>query len=53
MSKRIKPGRDARAANPSKSKIMGRSHGPLVFNERVGVKVTQKIDRAINARTSK
>jgi hypothetical protein len=53
MSKRIKQGRDARAANPAKSKIMGRSQGPLVFNEHVGVKVTQKIDKAINARIGK
>ena len=27
---------------------MGRSRGPLVFNEHVGVNVTQKIDNAIN-----
>jgi len=47
MSKKIKPGRDARAANPAKSKIMGRSHGALVFNETVQVMVTPKIDKAI------
>ena len=47
MSKKIKPGRDARAPNPAKSKIMGRSHGALVFNETVQVMVTPKIDKAI------
>jgi hypothetical protein len=47
MSKRIKPGADIRAANPSKRKLMGRSYGPLVYNEQVGYKVTQKIDKAI------
>ena len=48
MSKRIKPGADIRAANPTKRKLMGRSYGPLVYNEHVGHKVTQKIDKAIN-----
>ena len=50
MSKRLKPGADIRAANPSKRKLMGRSYGPLVYNEHVGHKVTQKIDKAINDR---
>jgi hypothetical protein len=47
MSKRAKPGVDPRSANPTKSKRMGRSRGPLVFNEHVGVMVTPKIDEAI------
>jgi hypothetical protein len=47
MSKKLKPGADIRAANPSKRKLLGRSSGPLVFNETVGVMVTPKIDRAI------
>jgi hypothetical protein len=47
MSKRAKQGVDLRAPNPTKTKRMGRSRGPLVFNEHVGHKVTQKIDEAI------
>jgi hypothetical protein len=47
MSKRAKPGVDLRAPNPTKTKRMGRSRGPLVFNEHVGYKVTSKIDEAI------
>ena len=47
MSKRVKQGVDLRAPNPFHTKRMGRSHGPLVFNEHVGHKVTQKIDKAI------
>ena len=47
MSKRAKPGVDLRAPNPTKTKRLGRSRGPLVFNEHVGHKVTQKIDEAI------
>ena len=47
MSKRAKPGVDLRSPNPTNTKRMGRSHGPLVYNEHVGVKVTQKIDKAI------
>ena len=47
MSKRIKPGADIRAANPTKRKLMGRSYGRMVYNEDVGHKVTQKIDKAI------
>lgn len=50
MSKRAKPGVDLRSPNPTNTKRMGRSHGPLVYNEHAGVKVTQKIDKAINAR---
>ena len=50
MSKRIKPGADIRAANPTKRTLMGRSYGPLVYTEHVGRKVTQKIDKAINDR---
>ena len=48
MSKRAKPGVDPRSPNPTKTKRMGRTRGPLVFNEHVGVMVTQKIDEAIN-----
>ena len=50
MSKRAKPGVDLRAQNPTKTKRLGRSRGPLVFNEHVGHKVTQKIDEAITNR---
>jgi len=48
MSKRAKQGVDLRSPNPTHTKRMGRSRGPLVFNEHVGVMVTQKIDEAIN-----
>jgi hypothetical protein len=48
MSKRAKPGVDLRSPNPTKTKRMGRTRGPLVFNEHVGVNVTQKINDAIN-----
>jgi hypothetical protein len=47
MSKKAKPGVDLRAPNPTKRKLMGRSSGPLVFNEIVGVMVTPKKDKAI------
>lgn len=47
MAKRTKPGVDLRAPNPTKKKLMGRTHGPLVYNEHVGVMVTPKKDRAI------
>jgi len=47
MSKRAKAGVDLRAPNRTKRKLLGRSRGPLVFNEHVGYKVTQKIDEAI------
>ena len=48
MSKRTKPGVDPRSPNPTNTKRMGRSRGPLVFNEHVGVNVTQKINNAIS-----
>jgi len=48
MSKRAKQGVDLRSPNPTHTKRMGRSRGPLVFNEHVGVNVTQKINDAIN-----
>ena len=48
MSKRAKAGVDLRTPNPHKTKRLGRSRGPLVFNEHVGYKVTPKIDEAIN-----
>jgi len=48
MSKKAKPGVDLRSPNPTKTKRMGRTRGPLVFNEHVGVNVTQKINDAIN-----
>ena len=48
MSKRDKQGVDLRSPNPTHTKRMGRSRGPLVFNEHVGVNVTQKINDAIN-----
>jgi|TARA_A100000171_G_scaffold6634_1_gene5149 hypothetical protein len=34
-------------------KLYGRSRGPLVYNETVGVKVTQKIDEAIKKNKKK
>ena len=48
MSKRAKQGVDLRSPNPTHTKRMGRSRGPLVFNEHVSVNVTQKINDAIN-----
>lgn len=53
MSKKVKPGVDIRAANPSKRKTMGRSSGELVYNEIVGVMVTPKKDRAIRSKRKK
>lgn len=47
MSKKVKPGVDIRSPNPTKTKRLGRSHGPLVFNEHVNRMVTPKIDLAI------
>lgn len=47
MSKRLKPGTDSRAPNPSKRKIFGRSWGNMVYNEHVGVMVSPKKDKAI------
>ena len=35
MSKRAKQGVDLRSPNPTHTKRMGRSRGPLVFNEHV------------------
>jgi hypothetical protein len=53
MSKRAKPGVNLRAPNPTKRKLMGRSSGPLVFNETVGVMVTPKKDKAIKNNMNK
>ena len=53
MSKRAKQGVDLRSPNPTHTKRMGRSHGPLVYNEHVGHKVTQKIDKAIESNRKK
>jgi hypothetical protein len=53
MSKRAKPGVDLRSPNPSKSKRLGRSRGPMVFNDHVGHMVTQKIDEAIKNKQDK
>lgn len=47
MSKRLKPGADLRAPNPTKRKLLGRSSGPLVYNSIVDRMVTPKIDKAI------
>ena len=44
MAKRILQGRTQKKGV---GKLYGRSYGPLVFNEHVGYKVTQKIDQAI------
>ena len=48
MSKRLKHGADPKAPNPTKRKLYGRSLGPMVYNDHVGLKVTPKIDAAIN-----
>ena len=53
MSKTLKPGADIRAANPTKRKLLGRSSGPLVFNETVQRMVTPKIDKAIKSNKEK
>lgn len=53
MSKRAKYGVDLKSPNPTKAKRMGRSHGPMVFNEIVGYRVTPKKDAAIKANRSK
>ena len=53
MAKKTKPGVDLRAPNPTKRKLYGRSHGELVYNEHVGLKVTQKIDAAIKLNLEK
>lgn len=53
MSKRAKPGVDLRAPNPTKTKRLGRSSGPLVYNEHVNHMVTPKIDKAINSNKEK
>lgn len=45
MSKRLLQGR--KQFKNSVGKLYGRSRGPLVYNETVGLKVTQKIDEAI------
>ena len=45
MSKRILVGRTQFRGGVGKT--YGRSRGPLVYNETVGIKVTQKIDEAI------
>tara|TARA_B100001093_G_scaffold146019_1_gene138680 strand:+ start:872 stop:1051 length:180 start_codon:yes stop_codon:yes gene_type:complete len=47
MAKKTKAGVDLRAPNPTKRKLMGRSSGPLVYNEHVRHLVTPKIDKAI------
>ena len=47
MAKKTKAGVDLRAPNPTKRKLMGRSSGPLVYNDHVGHLVTPKIDKAI------
>ena len=47
MAKRAKYGVDLKSPNPTKAKRMGRSRGPMVYNEHVGCMVTPKIDAAI------
>jgi len=47
MSKKTKHGVDTKSTNPNKAKRMGRSWGPMVYNEIVDRMVTQKIDKAI------
>ena len=53
MSKRANPGVDLRAPNPTKRKLVGRSHGPMVYNDHVGIMVTPKKNQAINENLSK
>ena len=45
MAKRILQGR---TQNKGVGKLYGRSYGPMVYNDHVGLKVTPKIDAAIN-----
>ena len=52
MSKRLKPGADARA-NPTGRKIYGRSWGEMVYNEHVGLMVSPKRDKAIKTNLEK
>ena len=47
MSKRTLKGRN-KIKHGLVGKTMGRSRGPLVMNEHVGYKVTQKLNDAIN-----
>ena len=47
MSKRVREGIDIKSPNPAKAKRMGRSRGPLVYNETVKCMVTAKKDAAI------
>lgn len=47
MAKRTKHSVDPKSPNPTNTKRMGRSRGPMVFNDHVGIMVTQKIDEAI------
>ena len=51
MSKRTLKGRTQFKSNVGKT--LGRSRGPLVYNETVGHKVTQKIDEAIKRNQNK
>ena len=53
MSKRLKPGADARSANPTKRKIYGRSWGSMVYNEHVDLMVTPKKNKAIKTNLEK
>lgn len=52
MSKRTLQGRK-KIKHGLVGKTMGRSRGPLVYNEHVGVNVTQKINEAINRKIKK
>lgn len=51
MSKRTLKGRTQFKGQVGKT--FGRSRGPLVYNETVGLKVTQKIDEAIKRNRAK
>ena len=52
MSKRTLKGRN-KIKHGLVGKTMGRSRGPLVMNEHVGYKVTQKLNDAINRNKNK
>ena len=52
MSKRTLKGRN-KIKHGLVGKTLGRSFGPLVYNEHVGYKVTQKINKAINRNREK
>ena len=51
MSKRMQ--KERKKDSQGRGKIMGRSWGPMVYNEIVGHKVTPKVNAAIMAKQKK